>query len=50
MLAGLQFLLNGLNNIVGGWAMFAVWSACAALAVLATIRIERYLARRRRLD
>lgn len=47
VLAALQFFLNGLSNVLEGWAMLAIWVAFGSLVGVATLRIERYLARRR---
>lgn len=43
-----QFLLNGLDNVVEGYPMFMIWVASALLVGIATFRIRRYFAWRRR--
>lgn len=50
LLATLQFVLSGISNVVTGLPMLSIWLGSALLVGLSTLRIERYLARRRRLQ
>jgi hypothetical protein len=47
-LVAAQFLLNGLDNVLGGWHMFSLWVMGGGVATLMTIRTEMYMAKRRR--
>lgn len=47
-LVAAQFVLNGLNNVLGGWPMFSLWVIGGGGATLVTIRIEMYMGQRRR--
>lgn len=43
-----QFFANGLQNLFGGFVMFLAWMAATGLVVVASTRIEKYFAERRR--
>lgn len=44
----LQFLLNGLQNLMDGIPMIVAWWLSGVMVAMATIRIEKYFAARRR--
>jgi len=46
--AGIGFILAGVDRVVEPWPMLAVWWVTGILVATATIRIENYMLTRRR--
>lgn len=49
VVAGIQFFLNGAQQIASGVPMLLIWWSAGLFVVVVTLRIERYFAKRRRL-